>query len=52
VSWLFDFVTDLFWVEFVSRMSRGKPWWVWALWALSPIIVIGLLLGTLWLVLR
>lgn len=52
MGWLVDFVTDWFWIEFVERMSRGKPWWVWALWALSPLIAVVLIFGALWIALE
>jgi hypothetical protein len=52
VGWLFDIITDWLWIEFVDRISQGKPWWVWALWACSPVMVVGLLFGAFWLSLR
>jgi hypothetical protein len=52
VGWLFDIITDWLWIELVDRISQGKPWWVWALWACSPVMVVGLLFGAFWLSLR
>lgn len=52
MGWLLDALTDWIWTEFVERMSRGKPRWVWVLWALSPALVVALLFGVLWLSFR
>lgn len=49
VGWIFDIAAEWFWVGFVLRMSRGKPWWVRMLWALSPIIFLAALIGGIWL---
>lgn len=52
MGWIIDAVIDGFWVGLVERMSRGKPRWVWALWALSPLFLLGALVAALWLLLR
>ncbi|HEX8192159.1 MAG TPA: hypothetical protein VF552_04600 [Allosphingosinicella sp.] len=52
MGWIIEAAVDWFWIGFVERMSKGKPRWVWALWAFSPLLVAGLLLAVLWFVLR
>jgi len=51
MSLLWDIVDEL-WSLFADAMSRGRPWWVWALWALAPIILLGLAFGAIALMLR
>jgi len=52
MGWLFETLIEWFWIGIVEAMSEGKPWWVWALWALSPLWAFGILLGLLWLFVR
>lgn len=52
MGWIIEAAIDWFWLGFVERMSKGKPWWVSAFWALSPILVVGVLFGALWLLFR
>lgn len=52
MGWIVDAAIDWFWVGFVERMSKGKPWWVWSLWALSPLFLLGVAIASLWLLLR
>jgi hypothetical protein len=52
MSWLLDIAIDWFWIGFVERMSEGRPWWAWALWALSPLWLLAAVFGLGWLLLR
>jgi hypothetical protein len=40
------------WLQFTEYLSRDRPWWVWACLALSPLLILGLLLGVAWLLFR
>jgi RsiW-degrading membrane proteinase PrsW (M82 family) len=37
LGWIIEAAIDWFWVGFVERMSKGKPWWVFVLAALFGI---------------
>ncbi len=50
--WIIEAATNWFWVGFVERRSRGKPWWVWGSWALSPILLVVSVFGALWFLFR
>jgi hypothetical protein len=52
LGWIIEAAIDWFWTGFVERMSKAKPWWVWAFWSLSPVFLLGLLVGVVWLLLR
>jgi hypothetical protein len=52
MGWMIDSLVDLFWVDFVLRKTRGKPWWVRILWAASPIIFLAAFAGLIWLLMR
>lgn len=51
MGWIMEAAIDWFWVGFVQRVSKGKPWWVWTLWALSPVFLVAALFGIGWLLL-
>lgn len=51
MGWLIEFAVDWLWLGFVERMSKGKPWWVWTFWALSPLLAVAALVALLWLLL-
>lgn len=52
MGWLAEVAVEWFWIGMVERMSKGRPWWVWAFWALSPLLAVAALLGLLWLLVR
>lgn len=52
MGYLLNLLADVLWIDFVERMSNGKPWWVWALLAVLPFVVIIVLLGLLWFAFR
>ncbi len=51
MGWLIEFVIEGLWIGFADRMSRGRPWWVWILWWLLPVLVVAALFGLAWLLL-
>jgi hypothetical protein len=52
MGWILEAAIDWFWLGFVERRSKGKPRWVWAFWAVSPLIAVGVPLAALWLLFR
>jgi hypothetical protein len=44
VDWIIEIATAC-WPEFVDWASKGRPWWVWTLWALSPLFVLAAFFG-------
>lgn len=52
MGWIIEAAIHWFWIGFVERMSNGKPWWVWAFWLLSPVLILGVLISALWFLLR
>jgi hypothetical protein len=50
MGWIIETVIDWFWVSFVLEKSKGKSWWVQALWLLSPLLVLAGLILLVWLI--
>ena len=51
MGWLIEAAIDWFWVGFVERMSKGRPWWVWVFWLLSPVLALLAVGGLVWVLL-
>lgn len=52
MGWIVEAAINWFWIGFVERMSKGKPWWVWAVSMLSPLLLFAALVGLVWILLR
>ena len=49
MGWIIEAVITWFWLDVVEAMSSGKPWWVRALWILSPFFLLIGLIVMAWL---
>jgi hypothetical protein len=52
MGFIIEAVINWFWIGFVERKSKGKPWWVWLFWMVSPLLAFGAFIGLFWLALR
>ena len=50
MAWIIETVFLWFWLEVVEGMSKGKPWWVWLFWILTPLWVFAGLILLGWLI--
>ena len=48
---ILEALIDWFFIGFVEKVSKGRPAWVWLLAILSPLILLALLGGALYLLL-
>lgn len=49
MGFVFDFIIDVIWISIVDAIAKDRPWWVWALVAISPLLLIALLFGLVYL---
>jgi hypothetical protein len=51
MGFILENIAMFFWQAVVHALSEGKPWYVWVFWTLSPIFILAVLIGLLWLLL-